>query len=73
MTAHLGLRIPSPAVMERIGTRFRRGARAFAEEHPQRRASPRQSIGGQLLFSSSATSVSQAPDTRRKAVQSALP
>ena len=32
MTAHLGLPIPSPAVMERIGTRFRRGVRAFAEE-----------------------------------------
>jgi hypothetical protein len=55
MTAHLGLPIPSPAVMERIGTRFRRGVRAFAEEHPQRHASPRQSIGGQLLFSSSAS------------------
>ena len=31
MTQHLGLPIPSPAVMEKIGTRFRRSVRAFAE------------------------------------------
>lgn len=30
MTAHLGLPIPSPAVMEKIGTRFRRDVDAFA-------------------------------------------
>lgn len=33
MTRHLGLPIPSPAVMEKIGTGFRRRVRAFAEEH----------------------------------------
>lgn len=31
MTRHLGLPIPSPAVMEKIGTRFRRSVRSFAE------------------------------------------
>ena len=31
MTAHLGLPIPSPAVMEKIGTRFRAAVREFAE------------------------------------------
>lgn len=33
MTAHLGYPIPSPAIMEKIGTAFRRGVKAFAEEH----------------------------------------
>lgn len=33
MTAHLGLPIPSPAVMEKIGTRFRRDVDAFARAH----------------------------------------
>ncbi|WP_448072487.1 hypothetical protein [Georgenia yuyongxinii] len=32
MTRHLGFPIPSPAIMEKIGTRFRRSVRAFAEE-----------------------------------------
>lgn len=32
MTQHLGLPIPSPAVMEKIGTRFRRAVTRFAEE-----------------------------------------
>ena len=31
MREHLGLPIPSPAVMEKIGNRFRREVRAFAE------------------------------------------
>ncbi|MGH9252112.1 MAG: hypothetical protein ACRD0W_21730 [Acidimicrobiales bacterium] len=31
MTRHLGYEIPSPAIMERIGTAFRRGVRSFAE------------------------------------------
>ena len=31
MTQHLGLPIPSPAIMERIGTRFRRAVKAFAD------------------------------------------
>lgn len=31
MTQHLGLPIPSPAVMEKIGTRFRRSVQAFAQ------------------------------------------
>jgi hypothetical protein len=30
MTRHLGLSIPSPAILERIGTRFRRGVDSFA-------------------------------------------
>ena len=34
MTGHLGYPIPSPAIMEKIGTSFRRAVRAFAEaEH----------------------------------------
>jgi hypothetical protein len=32
MREHLGLPIPSPAVMEKIGNRFRREVRAFAEK-----------------------------------------
>ena len=31
MTGHLGCRIPSPAILEKIGTRFRRAVRTFAE------------------------------------------
>src|SRR5680860_137315 len=31
MTQHLGYRIPSPAIMEKIGTAFRRAVKAFAE------------------------------------------
>ncbi len=31
MTRHLGLPIPSPAIMEKIGTRFRRAVQAFAQ------------------------------------------
>jgi hypothetical protein len=33
MTRHLGYEIPSPAIMERIGTAFRRGVRSFADAH----------------------------------------
>jgi hypothetical protein len=33
MKAHLGYPIPSPAILEKIGTRFRADVRAFAEEH----------------------------------------
>ena len=33
MTRHLGYRIPSPAILEKIGTRFRQDVREFAEEH----------------------------------------
>jgi hypothetical protein len=33
MTRHLGYRIPSPAIMEKIGTRFRRDVKAFAEHN----------------------------------------
>ena len=33
MTAHLKQPIPSPAIMEKIGTSFRRGVRAFAQDH----------------------------------------
>jgi hypothetical protein len=33
MTAHLKYPIPSPVIMEKIGTAFRRGVRAFAEAH----------------------------------------
>ncbi len=33
MTQHLGLPIPSPAVLEKIGTRFRRDVRTFADTH----------------------------------------
>src|SRR5438045_3432533 len=31
MTAHLGYPIPSPAIMEKIGTAFRRSVREFAD------------------------------------------
>ena len=31
MTGHLGCHIPSPAILEKIGTRFRRAVRTFAE------------------------------------------
>src|SRR5665647_173021 len=31
MTGHLGCPIPSPAIMEKIGTAFRRSVRSFAE------------------------------------------
>jgi len=31
MTAHLGYPIPSPAIMEKIGTAFRRSVRSFAD------------------------------------------
>ena len=33
MTRHLGLPIPSPAIMEKIGTRFRRAVKTFAEDN----------------------------------------
>ena len=33
MTGHLGYPIPSPAIMEKIGTRFRRAVNAFAVVH----------------------------------------
>ena len=33
MTAHLGYPIPSPAIMERIGTGFRRAVDRFAEDN----------------------------------------
>jgi hypothetical protein len=33
MTRHLGCPIPSPAIMEKIGTSFRRGVRSFATAH----------------------------------------
>jgi hypothetical protein len=33
MTQHLGYRIPSPAIMEKIGTAFRRAVSAFAEDN----------------------------------------
>jgi hypothetical protein len=33
MTQHLGYPIPSPAIMERIGTSFRRAVRSFAAAH----------------------------------------
>jgi hypothetical protein len=33
MTKHLGYRIPSPAIMEKIGTRFRQDVSSFAEDH----------------------------------------
>ncbi len=32
MTGHLGLPIPSPAILEKIGTRFRRAVHQFAED-----------------------------------------
>src|SRR5664279_3358384 len=33
MTKHLGYRIPAPAIMEKIGTRFRQDVSSFAEDH----------------------------------------
>ncbi len=33
MTRHLGYQIPSPAIMEKIGTRFRRSVSSFAAAH----------------------------------------
>ena len=33
LTEHLGFPIPSPALMEKIGNRFRREVKAFAAEH----------------------------------------
>ena len=33
MTDHLGLKVPSPAVMERIGNRFRDAVKSFASDH----------------------------------------
>ena len=33
MTQHLGYPIPSPAIMEKIGTAFRRSVRSFADTH----------------------------------------
>ena len=33
MTQHLGKRVPSPALLEQIGTRFRRDVDRFAEDH----------------------------------------
>src|SRR5215210_7789724 len=33
MSGHLGYPIPSPAIMEKIGTRFRRAVNAFATAH----------------------------------------
>lgn len=33
LTEHLGFPIPSPALLEEIGNRFRRGVKAFASEH----------------------------------------
>ena len=33
MTRHLGYPIPSPAIMEKIGTRFRRVVNVFATAH----------------------------------------
>jgi len=33
LTEHLGFPIPSPALLEKIGNRFRRDVKAFAEEH----------------------------------------
>ncbi len=33
LTAHLGFPIPSPAIFEKIGTRFRRAVAAFAEDN----------------------------------------
>src|SRR5664279_4911886 len=32
MTKHLGYRIPSPAIMEKIGTQFRQDVSSFAED-----------------------------------------
>ena len=33
LTAHLGFPIPSPALLQKIGNRFRREVKAFADEH----------------------------------------
>ena len=33
LTEHLGFPIPSPALLEKIGNRFRREVKAFAAEH----------------------------------------
>ena len=33
LTEHLGFPVPSPALLERIGNRFRREVKAFAAEH----------------------------------------
>ena len=33
LTEHLGLAIPSPALLEKIGNRFRREVKTFAAEH----------------------------------------
>jgi len=33
LTAHLGFPIPSPALLQKIGNRFRRDVKAFAAEH----------------------------------------
>src|SRR6201988_313933 len=33
LTAHLGYPIPWPAIMEKIGTAFRRAVASFAEDH----------------------------------------
>ena len=33
LTEHLGYPIPSPALIEKIGNRFRRDVKAFAAEH----------------------------------------
>ena len=33
MTKHLGYRIPSPAIMEKIGTQLRQDVSSFAEDH----------------------------------------
>ena len=33
MTGHRGLPVPSPAIFQQIGNRFRREVKAFADEH----------------------------------------
>ena len=33
LTAHLGFPIPSPALLQKIGNRFRHNVKAFADEH----------------------------------------
>ena len=33
LTAHLGYEIPSPAILEKIGTAFRRAVSSFAEDN----------------------------------------
>jgi len=56
LTAHLGFPIPSPALLQKIGNRFRRDVKAFAAEHqipilhlrmirPGNCGSPRASMG----------------------------